>query len=710
MSELKRDMEILRNHGFNLIKLQEHWMVDEPLEGHYDFSRYEELIDYAARLDLGIYLGLTCEQAPGWLYRKHPGCRMVGRDGKTVVYEAQTTLPADGKPGPCYDHPGAAADQFRFLTRLVTDLGKYENIVVWNTWQEIGYWPQMMVGHPVCFCENTLAYFRNWLTEKYGDLDGLNRAWNTRYGDWSYVQPDRGSYQQNGLPHDVDWRYFMDNVQVANVLRQRAAAIKAADPFHRPVFAHKGGIAVAHGQDWTYARTQDFLGSSCYPAWNGFQTWDDGAPVRGFRPDKNQALVNEMAGGVALTYDQIRSCNPPGSPVWAAEFQGGPISTFLHKGRPIQPADLRRWMLTAVASGVTAISFWVTRAEIMAQETNGFSLLDSSGDTTARLEEAARVGAALNRHADLFGQPSWGGAEVAILNNETAAQLSSTVPPAHEHLTYSNKGWHRLLWDAGVPVDFVEISELDKRWVIYKLLVVPFPLSLSDADTTVLARYVENGGFLICEAAAGRLDEHNTARRGEIAPTLAQLAGCLHHSIQMVREPNAEQRWMPVERTWGEFLDAAVLEGQGKLSGVCTPANLYVQTFTPITGKSVLQTNGQTTGVMNTAGKGTILLLGTLVGHNAFAYRNPDTPRFIRRLLELGGVTPASTGGLLKRVRATPTKKALFFTNPGIEPLTETVEVQARQVEDLLGEPIALVNGRVTLTVQPYDVRVLILS
>ena len=33
MSELKRDMELLKKHGFNLVKLQEHWMVDEPLEG-----------------------------------------------------------------------------------------------------------------------------------------------------------------------------------------------------------------------------------------------------------------------------------------------------------------------------------------------------------------------------------------------------------------------------------------------------------------------------------------------------------------------------------------------------------------------------------------------------------------------------------------------------------------------------------------------------
>ena len=100
MAELKRDMENLKRQGFNLIKLQEHWALDEPVEGQYDFSRYEELIAHAVTLDLGVYVGLTCEQAPGWLWRKHPDCRMIGRKGLPIAHQAQTTLPSDGKPGP----------------------------------------------------------------------------------------------------------------------------------------------------------------------------------------------------------------------------------------------------------------------------------------------------------------------------------------------------------------------------------------------------------------------------------------------------------------------------------------------------------------------------------------------------------------------------------------------------------------------------------
>jgi beta-galactosidase len=708
MPELKRDMEILKKNSFNLVKLQEHWMVDEPLEGHYDFSRYEELIEHAQKLEMGVYLGLTCEQAPGWLYEKHPGCRMVGRNGLPISYEAQTTLPADGKPGPCYDHPGALADQNRFITELVRCLGRFENLAVWNTWQEIGYWSKNLVGQEVCFCENTLTAFRSWLAEKYANLDGLNRAWNTRYLDWRFVKPDRGAYGQNALPHDVDWRYFMDNVQVAHVLRERAAAIKAADPLHRPVFAHKGGVAVGYGQDWTYARTQDFLGSSCYPAWNPFNAWDDGAPQRGSRPERAEALKNEMTHGVALTYDYIRSCNRQGAPVWAAEFQGGPVSTFLHKGRVPSPADIRRWMLTAVSCGITALSFWVTRAEIMAQETNGFSLLDSEGETTDRLEEAGRVGSALNRHADLFSIPSSHTADVAILVSEENAQVCSTVPPAGEHLTYDVRGWHTLLWEAGIQADFLEAGQLDEDGQGYKVIILPFPLSISEALAAKLVRYVEGGGILISEAAPGRLDEHNVANRGELSPTLRDLFGASQQAIQMVREPGDSQRWMPNERTWGEFLDPAMLEGSGPLDGASIQANLYLQSFLSADAEPVLLYNQSVTGVRRRHGSGQAWLLGTYVGHNGTAHRSRETLEFIRVLLSACGVEPQHRGKLLLRKRSIPGKNAYILTNPTADPLTETVNTGPGRIEDLLGGTIQQADSQVTLTVDGLDVRILI--
>lgn len=704
MAELKRDLENLKKNGFNLVKLQENWMVDEPLEGQIDLSKYEELIAHAASLDMGVYLGLTCEQAPGWLYEKYPDCRMVGRNGVPVYYEAQYTLPTDGKPGPCYDHPGARAEMERFITALVYTLGRYENVVIWNTWQEIDYWSDNMVGQHVCYCQNTLHSFRAWLQTKYGSLEALNRAWQTRYGDWKYVAPDRGAYRKNALPSDIDWFYFMDHVQISHVLQARAKAIRAADTFQRPIFAHLGGIHLGHGQDWAYARSQDFLGSSCYPAWASFHAWDDTN-----KEDKTTSLRQEMWAGVALTFDYVRSANPPGSPTWAAEFQGGRVSNGFHIGRIPSPEDIRRWMLTAVGSGVSAISFWVTRAEIMAQEANGFSLLNSTGESTPRLAEAGRVGAALIRHSDLFGGPTLEQAPVAILVDAHNAKYNASMIDGNGQLAYSMRGWHRLLWDLGIPMDFVSSEYLDETPLLpYKAVILPFPLSLSDTLARHLAEYTRLGGNLICEANPGQIDEHAVARRGELSPVLAELAGVRHAQLVMIQEPGGQHRFTPLKRTWGEFYDAAMLQGVGVFAGEALRANIHLETFSCTDGQPILMHDLEVAGVMRSAGQGKVWLVGTYIGHSGTAHRDEQTSRFVQKLLSLCGVTPLHQGRLLLRRRRLEKQSAWIFTNPTNDEVVESFDAGVAVVSDLLNEPFEQAGSRITVRVPPLDVRVLI--
>jgi len=712
MSELKRDMENLKRHGFNLVKLQEHWAIDEPVEGRHDFSRYEELIEHAAGLDMGVYLGMTCEQAPAWLWRKHPDCRMVGRDGTPIAYEAAATLPADGKPGPCFDHPGAMDDQVRFITELVRTLGRFENIVVWNTWQEIGYWGQGIVGQDVCFCENTLAHFRRWLNEQYRELDELNKAWNTRYGEWVDISPSRSAGARQPSAVDIAWQYFMDNVQIAHVLRARAKAVRDADPLQRPVFAHKGAPVIGSEQDWTYARCQDFLGTSRYPAWGAFQKWDDRPPSERQDEYRHAALLAEMVSSVGLGLDYLRGAHPEGSQVWAAEFQGGPVSTYLHKGRVPSPADMRRWMLTAVASGVTGISFWVTRAEIAAAEMNGFSLLDSVGDTAARFEEVARIGAALNVHADLLGEPSLPRSDVAILIDEANYQFCGALREGAGHLPYSVRGWYRMLWEAGIPVDFIGASHLNEDAIgAYTAVILPFPILVSETLAGRLVDYVQGGGNLISEACPGRINEHGFCNRGELSPILAGMFHVKHESLTMVREPDGGNRWMPEERTWGEYLEPAMLAGAGVLAGHSLRASLYVETYIPEGSEPLLTYGDCIAGTVARSGGGRAVLLGTIVGHSGNAYRDAATHAAVRVLLAEYGVAPAHQGRLLLRRRVAPTKQAWLFTNPTEHEITEDVDVGGwEKVTDLLGGPVQREGDAVSLTVPPLDVRVLIVQ
>ena len=209
---------LLKNYGFNMIKIQEHWSADEVREGEYDFSRIERLVQRADELDLGIYLGLTMEQAPAWVWKKFPDCHFVYADGRSHNQPAQYTIPMDGKPGPCWDHPGVRAAATRFIAELARTLGQYRNIWAWNTFQEIGFWPNTAGKLGFCYCPHTLARFREWLREKYDSLEALNATWQINYGEWEEVEPPR---REEPLAPFIDWRYFMDDVYMARAWASR---------------------------------------------------------------------------------------------------------------------------------------------------------------------------------------------------------------------------------------------------------------------------------------------------------------------------------------------------------------------------------------------------------------------------------------------------------------------------------------------------------
>jgi hypothetical protein len=437
-----------------------------------------------------------------------------------------------------------------------------------------------------------------------------------------------------------------------------------------------------------------------------------------------ESLLAELADGVALRFDYIRSCNRRDNLVWAAEFQGGPVSTGFHKGRVPDPDDMRRWMLTAVGAGITALSFWVTRAEIHVAEANGFSLLDSAGESSPRYEEAARIGRALNQYPDLFAQPTRPWAQAAIVVDEWNYQLVQLLAQGHEHLAYSVRGWYRLLWELNIPVDFVEASQLAEAHVgSYRALILPFPLSMSEEVAGKLARYVEGGGNLVSEAAPGRIDEHGFCRRGELSPALAGLFGVAQRSFTMVREPAGPPRWSPPERTWGEYLDAIMLEGAGPLAGHRVRANVYVETFDlpalPSTdsgdglGEStaILRHGDAVVGAVRWAGKGRAWLLGTYIGHNGTAYRDAETRAAVRALLAECGVQGEHIGRLLLRKRIAGDREAWLFTNPTPDEITEPVDVAGyREVRGLLGEPFERRGDQVVLTVKSLDVVALVVE
>ena len=103
-------------------------------------------------------------------------------------------------------------------------------------------------------------------------------------------------------------------------------------------------------------------------------------------------------------------------------------------------------------------------------------------------------------------------------------------------------------------------------------------------------------------------------------------------------------------------------------------------------------------------------LFGKLLGHNGTAYRDEHSPRFVRALLVACGVRPAHAGRLLLRKRVTSAAEAWLFVNPLGTQVSEPVDVaEWTEVTTLDGEALPPSEGHVTVTVEPFDVQVLVL-
>ncbi len=690
-----------------MIKIQEVWGYDECHEGQINLSNVSQVVSDARQNNLRVYFGITMENPPAWLWKKYPDASMVYETGQSHNDPTQYVLPADGKPGPCWHHPGAREVAIRFIEAVGREIGKYDNICVWNLFQEIGLWSMRPGYLGLCYCNYTLQEFRKWLRIRYKEIAELNNAWRCAYGDWDEVEPPRSSPR---VPSMIDWRYFMDDIYLADVLKWKGDAFRRSDPLHRPILAHVGGVTTGSTREWRYAEQLDILGSSCYPAWGELDPWDANLPSPE-KPLTEAQAVNHELEGLIMNFDHLRSSSHSGE-IWTAELQGGPIVTGLGRRRVPDAADIRRWVLGCLSTGVHGICFWNHRPEIFWEEGYGFSLLDWGSDTSARAEEAARLTKAINAHAELFAKGKHSEPTAGILLNEGLYHFAeASQHEALHHLQFTIQGIWKSLWLEGIPCGFVDAATFPMQSSRWRVLIMPFPLALSAGLIEALQRYVRKGGTVIAEACPGRFDEYGIGRKEAMMPGVSELFGAAHQGVFLIREPNKGTKWTAWNLAPRDLRGYQDLVGVGDFSSQRVFPAYYLQTLTPTTGKPILKYCDEVAGCINNYGEGRAYLVGTLLGHGVAGYSDQRNAKFLAALLRQADVASDSIGALKRRRRTLGNQAAWFLFNQTDKQVDQEVPIEGyRLAWDLLGGELPSLGGRVHCKVEAFDVKCLVLE
>ena len=596
----RADLRQIKALGFNTVRTWIDWASAEPREGEYKLDNLEQLADLAQETGLRLIVQVYVDSAPDWVGRKFPDSHFVSISGEV--------MPSQAAPGYCFDHPGVHAAVLRLFTTLAERMKNKPAFLGWDLWSEphVINWAEAtyMRSPEFCFCPYTVARFRTWLQKKYGTLDALNRAWYRRFESWNEVEPNRLTTILSYTDY-IDWRDFITQ-KISEDLRARYDAVKsvlpnvtatshaaAPDLFTSPLDGY------GNPDDWQAARQVDFWGTSIYP--------------------KHSYAVGRDAAWRGALLDFTKSAT--NGAFWIGELQGGFGTVALRVSATVTAADLRMWMWSALARGAKAVNVYAWYPMSSGYESGGFGLINLDGTITERARAAGAIGKTIDANRSLFVHAQPVPAEVGIVYNPLAymvggRQAFSAWSAQSETESMPRKsmlGYYRALFPTNVPIDFVHINDINNH--NYKLLIVPYPLMLSESAAKAIRDFVANGGAVVSEARLAWNDENGKAK--DIIPGfgLNEVCNCRETAVQMTPSGKTD----------------VILDSGDKFKGVLFQESL--------SGNAIAHfADGSPAIVTNAFGKGRMMMIGTFLGSAFDSDREESLGNFIRSMLDWAGV------------------------------------------------------------------------
>ena len=579
-------------HGWVRIFLMWPWIETTP--GQWDFQRFDWAFDAAARHGLRIKATLTCNSGPWHV----------------------------GTPSMLHSHTGFLSPEQRepmrrYIRRCVERYYRHPALGQWILWNEPGD-----SADPTA---ERLEFWRAWLQQKFaGNIQTLNRDWLTGYREFREIPfpnevPNllqRGhAWNQYGpwlADHQARRDWLLDELKWvrAEVRRIDGKTETCVNP--SSVFANHAAV----GYDFTrMAEVVDVLGASYHPAWHF---------TFASRP--------QFPGLIAAGVKYLASAGD-GKPVEVTEVQTGNTVNSSTRPNAVQPDELARFHLAALACGAKSMTGWCFNQRREQNEAGDWALLDNLDEPSPRsrmihrlhdtldaaFAKTGRWRPAANR-AVVVGHPKSQALEAieARFGGNVNGRLAADGARSQALLT-------TVLVQCGIPAAPAYLDRLDRAVTPDGLVVASHVVAWDEADGRRLLRFAEQGGRLLLDAASGRRD--SAARMhypwpGGLAPQIGLRARELEsnsdgHKIELAGRPA------------GKFLLA-------RLQAVFDDANTWSAWDQPR-----FQDDGAPLVWQRSYGKGCIILVRGYLGAS-YLY-DPDTLPAVRYILQRAGEGLAGT-------------------------------------------------------------------
>lgn len=613
----RQDLQNIRDCGFNSVRCWVDWATGEPRPGEYHFETLDLLMDLAEEVGLKVILQLYLDSAPDWLVKYFPDCRYIAADG--------TPVDSQGAPGYCYDHPGVKIAAENFMKALAARVKDRPGFLAWDLWSEPhivqwGYFDFLPQPAVFCYCQHTVQRFRDWLRQRYGSLEEVNKAWYRQFSSWDVIPAPKFISLMTYTEY-IDWIEFIME-KLAEDLRWRHDTVRVED--HHLTTSHSAVPGVltlpldeqGSPDDWKMPHSVDVWGTSLYPK-------HVGAKETNF-PFFRAAMLSSTRS----------ACDSVGAPYWLGELQAGHGYVGMFASH-MTAQDARMYIWQPLAHGAKGLCFYAWHPMSSGYESAGFGMANLDGTPSDRALAAGEIARAVDKNLELFVNGKVTKAEAAVCLDVNANVMWQCMrEPWHYIPSRSYVGAYKALYEEHLPADYIHPEQLASgKLADYKLLYLPFALMLPRDSAAGVEAFVRQGGVAIAEARTAWNDEKGYC--GEAVPGfgLERVFGCRERGAQGVDNDTP----VPL-RVIKNHQALPLLKAGDVLTGARFKEALEI--LDPNAEVVAEFEDGLPAIVVNRYGAGWGVFVGTMLSLGYYRFQDENAGKLLKGLPRLAGIQP----------------------------------------------------------------------
>ena len=484
----EKDAENMARTGVRMVRIGEFaWSRLEPRDGVFDFGWLDDIINIFAKYAIGVILCTPTNCPPIWLYDAYPEIIRIGPDGRRIQIGIRGHR--------CINSPA-----FQFYAKRITEqmIRRYSGnpvIIAWQIDNELEAYP--------CSCEVCKGKFRDWIKEKYDDINTVNRVfgnsvWSNEYTHFDQIEPPTAypkEWQNPALC--LEWYRFTSEC-TANYLKELMLVIRLEDT--------KVQITT---NTWFSENTPDLYKMFDFM---DFVSYDNYPPI--CLPEDPEEFYSH-----AFYLDLMRGIKE--KHFWVMEQLSGPTGSWAPMSPTPRPGQIKGYALQAMVHGADAVLHFRWRTAATGAEMHWHGILDHSNVPNRRYLEFSELCKSVSQLYILDNTEII--SDIAILYSPDA-DAAFRIQPQSEGFTYFDqlKAFHAAFTHFGANIDVISP---DSDLSGYKLVIAPSLYINKKSVTENLYRYVINGGTLVMTARTGVKDEHNNCIIDTLPTVFKELIG-----------------------------------------------------------------------------------------------------------------------------------------------------------------------------------------